>query len=42
VARVPAVYLFSNRIIIFKRKAVRGLLVGSAPPLSEYWSVYKQ
>ncbi len=42
VARVPAVYLFSNRVVVFKRKAVQGLLVGSAPPLSEYWSVYKR
>ena len=41
VARVPAVYLFSNRIIVFKRKSVRGLVVGSAPPLTEYWSVSK-
>lgn len=41
-ARVPAVYLFSNRVIVFKRKDVRGLVVGSAPPLSEYWGVYKQ
>ncbi len=41
VARVPAVYLFSNRIIVFKRRGVRGLVVGSAPPLTEYWAVYK-
>ena len=41
VARVPAVYLFSNRVIVFKRKDVKGLVVGSAPPLSEYWGVYK-
>jgi peptide/nickel transport system substrate-binding protein len=40
-ARVPAVYLFSNRVIVFKRKAVQGLVISSAPPLSEYWSVFK-
>lgn len=40
-ARVPAVYLFSNKIIVFKRRDVQGLLVNSAPPLTEYWSVYK-
>ena len=41
VARVPAVYLFSNRVIVFKRKNVRGLAISSAPPVSEYWGVYK-
>jgi peptide/nickel transport system substrate-binding protein len=41
VARVPAVYLFSNRIILFKRKAVQGLTINTTPGLSEYWSVYK-
>ena len=41
VARVPAVYLFSNRIIVFKRKNVKGLVVGGAPPLTEYWAVHK-
>ena len=42
VARVPAVYLFSNRVIVYKRKSVQGLVVGSAPPLSEYWGVSKR
>lgn len=41
VARVPAVYLFSNRVIVFKRRNVHGLAISSAPPVSEYWSVYK-
>lgn len=41
-ARVPAVYLFSNRVIVFKRKDVHGLAISSTPPLSEYWSVYKE
>lgn len=40
-ARVPAVYLFSNNIIVFKRREVQGLVVNSAPPLTEYWGVYK-
>lgn len=40
-ARVPAVYLFSNKIIVFVRANIRGLVVNSAPPLNEYWSVYK-
>ena len=42
VARIPAVYLFSNRVIVYKRKTVQGLAVSSAPPISEYWSVYKR
>jgi peptide/nickel transport system substrate-binding protein len=40
-ARVPAVYLFSNKIIVFIRSNVKGIVVNSAPPLNEYWSVYK-
>ncbi len=39
--RVPAAYLFSNKIIVFKRSNVEGLVINSAPPLNEYWSVYK-
>ncbi|MCG8507690.1 MAG: ABC transporter substrate-binding protein, partial [Rhodospirillales bacterium] len=39
--RVPAAYLFSNKIIVFKRSNVQGLVINSAPPLNEYWSVYK-
>jgi len=41
-ARVPAIYLFSNKLILFKRPQVRGLEMNSAPPLNEYWSVYKE
>ncbi len=41
-ARVPAVYLFSNKLILFKRPEVQGLALNSAPPLSEYWAVYKE
>ncbi len=41
VARVPAFYLFSNRIIVFKRRTVKDLVIGSAPPLTEYWTVHK-
>lgn len=41
-ARVPAVYLFSNNLILFKRPQVQGLALNSAPPLVEYWSVYKE
>ena len=40
--RVPAAYLFSNKIIVFKRSNVKGLVINSAPPLNEYWSVYKE
>lgn len=40
--RLPAVYLFSNKLVVFKRKEVQGLQFNSAPPLNEYWSVYKQ
>lgn len=40
-AKVPAVYLFSNKIIVFKHRTVQGLRINSAPPLTEYWSVYK-
>lgn len=39
--RVPAVYLFSNDIIVFVRSNVHGIVVNGAPPLNEYWSVYK-
>ena len=38
---VPGVYLFSPKIIIYKRSNVEGLVVNSAPPLTEYWSVSK-
>lgn len=41
-ARVPAVYLFSNHLILYRRSEVRGLSMNSAPPLNEYWSVYKE
>ena len=41
-ARVPAIYLFSNKIIVFIRSNVKGIVVNSAPPLNEYWSVYKE
>ncbi|MBL8702686.1 MAG: ABC transporter substrate-binding protein [Alphaproteobacteria bacterium] len=40
--RVPGAYLFSNKLIVFKRANVKGLVVNSAPPLSEYWSVSKE
>ena len=40
--RVPAAYLFSPKLIVFERANVQGLVVNSAPPLNEYWSVYKQ
>lgn len=41
VARAPGAYLFSPKLIIFARKNVDGLVVNSAPPLNEYWSVSK-
>jgi peptide/nickel transport system substrate-binding protein len=39
--KVPGVYLFNPKIIIYKRANVDGLVVNSAPPLTEYWSVSK-
>lgn len=39
--RVPAVYLFSNKIIAFASKRLRGLHIGSTPPLTEYHGVSK-
>ncbi len=38
----PAAYLFTNRIIIFHRRTVKGLVVRSTPPLAEYWGVSKE
>ena len=40
-AKVPGAYLFSPKLIIFTRSNVEGLVVNSAPPLNEYWSVSK-
>lgn len=40
-AKVPGAYLFSPKLIIFHRNNVEGLVVNSAPPLNEYWSVSK-
>jgi peptide/nickel transport system substrate-binding protein len=40
--RVPAAYLFSPKLIVYERSNVKGLVVNSAPPLNEYWSVSKQ
>jgi peptide/nickel transport system substrate-binding protein len=40
--RVPAIYLFSSKVIIFARANVKGLIANNAPPLSEYWGVSKQ
>ncbi len=42
VSDVRALYLFSNNVIIFKRAEVKGMVINSAPPLNEYWSVYKE
>jgi peptide/nickel transport system substrate-binding protein len=39
--KVPGIYLFSPKIIIYARSNVDGLAVNSAPPLTEYWSVSK-
>ena len=41
-ARVPAIYLFSNKIIVFARAGITGLNLRGAPPLCEYWGVRKQ
>ena len=40
--KVPGAYLFSPKLIVFKRANVKGLVVNSAPPLNEYWNVSKQ
>lgn len=37
--RVPGIYLFSNRVIVFARADIRGLKLSGAPPLTEYRSV---
>lgn len=42
VERVPGAYLFSPKLIVFQRANVHGLVVNSAPPLNEYWGVYKE
>ncbi|MFF2327124.1 MULTISPECIES: ABC transporter substrate-binding protein [unclassified Streptomyces] len=39
--RVPGVYLFSPKLIVFQRADVKGLVINSAPPLNEYWGVSK-
>ncbi|MCB0113025.1 MAG: ABC transporter substrate-binding protein [Caldilineaceae bacterium] len=39
--KVPGIYLFSPKIIIYARANVDGLAVNSAPPLTEYWGVSK-
>lgn len=41
-ARAPAAYLFSPKLIVFKRANVKGLVVNSAPPLNEYFAVSKE
>jgi peptide/nickel transport system substrate-binding protein len=41
VEHVPGAYLFSPKLIVFARSNVEGLVVNSAPPLNEYWSVSK-
>lgn len=41
VEQVPGAYLFSPKLIVFARSNVEGLVVNSAPPLNEYWSVSK-
>ena len=42
IERVPAAFLFSNNLIVFKRKNVKGLVINSAPPLNQYWAVTKE
>lgn len=42
VEHVPGAYLFSPKLIVFARSNVDGLVVNSAPPLNEYWSVSKK
>lgn len=39
--RVPGAYLFSPKLIVYARSNVKGLVINSAPPLNEYWSVSK-
>jgi peptide/nickel transport system substrate-binding protein len=40
--KVPGAYLFSPKLIVFQRANVEGLVINSAPPLNEYWSVSKK
>ncbi|TRL37823.1 ABC transporter substrate-binding protein [Rhizobium straminoryzae] len=40
--RVPGAYLFSPKLIVYARANVEGLVINSAPPLNEYWSVFKK
>lgn len=40
-ARVPAVYLFTSRIIAFASARVQNLQLGGTPPLTQYWQVRK-
>ena len=40
--KVPGAYLFSPKLIVFQRANVDGLVINSAPPLNEYWSVAKK
>ncbi|WP_244629711.1 ABC transporter substrate-binding protein [Martelella limonii] len=42
VKEVPAAYLFSPKLIVFTRSNVDGLVINSAPPLTEYFGVSKQ
>nr|WP_319483067.1 ABC transporter substrate-binding protein [uncultured Cohaesibacter sp.] len=42
VDHTPAAYLFSPKLIVFARSNVDGLVINSAPPLNEYWSVSKK
>ncbi len=41
-AKIPGAYLFSPKLIVFTRANVNGLVINSAPPLNEYWSVFKE
>lgn len=41
-ARIPAIYLFSNKLIVFARAGIAGVHLLGAPPLCEYWSVSKR
>jgi len=38
---VPGAFLFSPKLIVFARSNISGLVINSAPPLNEYWSVSK-
>ena len=40
-AKVPGIYLFNPKIIVYHRVNVGNLVINTAPPLTEYYRVVK-